>query len=81
MFVKDTDPATFLAVNETYMVPHAFKLKLLEADSTLNDLNTHLNVVLSLYGKKGRKKKKKKLKEGSSRHNKRQARKGNANLN
>jgi len=58
MFVKDTDPATFLAVNETYMVPHAFKLKLLEADSTLNDLNTHLNVVLSLYGKKGRKKRK-----------------------
>jgi len=59
MFVKDTDPATFLAVNETYMVPHAFKLKLLEADSTLNDLNTQLNVVLSLYGKKEKRKRRK----------------------
>ena len=75
MFVKDTDPATFLAVNETYMVPHAFKLKLLEADSTLNDLNTQLNVVLSLYGKKEKRKRRKDILA------KRQARKGNANLN
>ena len=63
MFAKDTDPATFLAVNETYMVPHAFKLKLLEADSTLNDLNTHLNVALSLYGKKGEKRKRNRRKD------------------
>ena len=75
MFVKDTDPATFLAVNETYMVPHAFKLKLLEADSTLNDLNTQLNVVLSLYGKKEKRKRRKDILA------KRQARKGIANLN
>ena len=75
MFAKDTDPATFLAVNETYMVPHAFKLKLLEADSTLNDLNTQLNVVLSLYGKKEKRKRRKDILA------KRQARKGIANLN